>query len=173
MYRSWVRKLTSLILVAGLLFGGWYFASPWFAMQGIVDAAQDRDTSALEERIDFAGLREGTNSQLRGAIDERTRDGNALEQLGGMIAGEIAESAVGAALTPRGIVNIVTVGSFTLPLVPERYRGEDLEWDVDRTSFDTFEGVSTWEDGTEGPKLLFTRDGIGWDLTGVQLADWQ
>lgn len=168
-----MRKLLLILAFIALLVGGWYFATPWLAMQGIVDAAEDGDTAALEERIDFARLREGTNAQLRARIGERTAEGNVLERIGGAIVGEIAGGAVNAAFTPRGIANIVTVGSFALPLVPERYRGQELSWDVERAGFDRFDGVSTWEDGTEGPVLQFERDGLGWDLVGVQLTDWQ
>ena len=168
-----MRKLLLILGFLALLAGGWYFASPWLAMQGIVEAAEDGDTEALEERIDFARLREDANSQVRDEITERTADGNLLEQFGGVIAGEIAGGAVNAALTPRGIANIVTIGSFAVPLVPERYRGQELEWSVSRRGLDRFEGVSTWEDGSEGPVLQFERDGLGWDLAGVQLADWQ
>ncbi len=167
-----MKKFLAILVFAASLFGTWYFISPWLAMQGIVNAAQDRDEAALEARIDFAQLRENTSSQMQAAIAERTRDGGVFEQLGGAIAGDIAGRVTDLALTPRGISNLVTVGALTLPLVPERYRSQQLEWDVTRTGFSTFKGVSTWDDGSAGPVMMFARDGIGWDLVAVQLADW-
>ncbi len=168
-----MRKLAFLISLAALLFGGWYLASPWLAMKGIVDAAKDRDLAELEERIDFEQLREGTQAQMREAIDARTEDEGLLTQIGGAIAGELAESAIEVAVTPQGLANVVTVGGFTSQMVPEGSRGQKLSWDVERDGLDAFRGVSTYEDGSDGPVMVFERDGLGWDLVGVQLAEWE
>ncbi|GAA0281892.1 hypothetical protein GCM10009127_24030 [Alteraurantiacibacter aestuarii] len=164
-----MKKFLAILVLAASLAGTWYFVSPWMAMRGIVNAARDGDVAALEQRIDFARLREDTGNQLQGAIAERTQDGGLLERVGGAVAGEIAGRLTDVALTPRGIANLVTVGAFTVPLVPERFRGQELEWDVERTGFSTFDAVSTWEDGSAGPVLVFERDGIDWDLVGVRM----
>ena len=165
-----MRKLALAVLVLLLAAaGGWYFASPWLAMRGLVDAARSGDQAALAERVDFAALRASAELQLREEIAERARGGDILERIGGAIAGQFAGTAADAAITPQAIANIVTAGSFALPLVPQRYRGQQLEWSVERTGFDSFEAVSTWEDGSAGPVLLFRRDGLGWDLTGIEL----
>ncbi len=167
-----MKKLVLLILFVAAVTGGWFFASPWLAMKGIVDAAQAGDLAALDERIDFDRLQAEASSQITAEIAERTQDGGVLEQIGGGIAGEIAESAVENALTPRGIANVVTVGGIALPFVPDRFRGQELKWDVERDSLNRFRGVSTWEDGSSGPVMVFERDGIGWDLVGVQMAQF-
>ncbi len=164
-----MRKLLTILVIAALILGGWYVASPWLAMKGIVDAAQDRDLEALDARIDFEQLQSDTSGRFREAIDESTRDGGALEQLGGALVGGLGDLVIENAITPRGMANLVTVGSFGASLVPERFRGQELEWDVERQGLNRFEGVSTWEDGSAGPKMLFTREGIGWELTGVEL----
>lgn len=165
-----MRKLLLLLSFAALMVGGWYFASPWLAMKSIVDAAEAGDEAALEERIDFARLREGADSQISDAIDERTQGGGVLERIGGRIASEIAGRVADEAITPRGITNLVTAGALAVPLVPDRFRGQELAWDVERDGFDGFRGVSTWEDGSAGPVMLFERDGLGWDMVGVDLG---
>lgn len=167
-----MRKIFLLLSLAALIFGGWYFASPWLAMKGIVDAAEARDSAALEERIDFERLRTETSTRLQSEIAEATQDGGLLGQIGGAIAGQLADGVVDTALTPRGITNLVTAGAVTVPLVPERFRGQELQWDVARTGLSAFDAVSTWEDGSSGPVLNFERDGIGWQLVGVELAEW-
>ncbi len=167
-----MKKLLTLILLAALIVGGWYLASPWLAMKGIVDAAEAGDLAELDERIDFARLQDQANSSIAAEIAERTQDGGVLERIGSAIAGEIAGAAVDNALTPQGIANIVTVGGIALPFVPERFRGQDLDWDVEREGLDSFRAVSTFEDGTAGPVMQFERDGIGWDLVGLELAEF-
>ncbi|TIX51857.1 DUF2939 domain-containing protein [Alteraurantiacibacter aquimixticola] len=106
-----MRSLFALLLAAAVIVGGWYAASPWLAMKGIVDAAEEGDLEALDERVDFERLQAEANTRISAQIAERTEDGGVLAQIGGAIAGEIAESAVGNALTPRGIANVVTMGS--------------------------------------------------------------
>lgn len=167
-----MRKFLTLILIAALIFFGWYIASPWLAMKGIVDAAQAGDAEALDAQIDFEQLQDNTNSQIADAIEARTGNGSALEQIGGRIAGAIAEQAVDYTLTPQGMVNVVTVGGIALPFVPDRFRGQELEWDVEREGLGSFRGVSTFEDGSAGPVMVFGRDGIGWELVAVEMADF-
>jgi hypothetical protein len=141
-------------------------------MRGIVEAAREGDEAALEERVDFAALREQARGDLREEIAERTEGRGALEQIGGALAGQIAGGAVDAALTPQGMAQLVEAGAFASPLIPERYRKQELSWDVERGGFDSFRGVSTFEDGTSGPVLLFHRDGLEWDLVGFELPDF-
>ncbi|TIX51858.1 hypothetical protein [Alteraurantiacibacter aquimixticola] len=62
------------------------------------------------------------------------------------------------------------MGSVASAFVPERFRGQELEWDVEREGLNSFSGVSIWEDGSAGPVMRFERDGIGWDLVGVDLV---
>lgn len=142
-------------------------------MNGIVEAAKERDLEELDERIDFEQLREGTQAQMREAIDARTQDGGLLTQIGGAIVGELAESAVDVALTPQGLANVVTIGGFTAQMVPQGSRGQKLTWDVERGGLGSFRGVSTYDDGSPGPVMQFERDGLGWDLVGVQLPEWE
>ena len=166
-----MKRVLLLCSLAVAVCLGWYVASPWLAMKGIVDAAQDSDVAALEERIDFDRIQANTNAQIADAIEDRTEGGNALERIGGRIAGAIAERVVDNAMTPQGMVNMVNAGAVALPLVPERFRGQELSWDVERGGLDEFHGVSTWEDGSSGPVMVFERDGIGWDLVAVELGE--
>lgn len=165
-----MRWLAVLLSAVALAVGGWYLTSPSLAMKDIVEAARAGDVAALEEKVDFARLQEKARGQLRREIDRRAGRGDVLDSLGRVVAGELAGAAVGQVVTPQGVANLVTIGGFAMPFVPDRYRGQQLEWDVERNGFDAFAGVSHWEDGTPGPTMQFARDGIGWDLVGVQLA---
>ena len=166
-----MRKLLLILALVLLVGAGWYFASPWLAMRGVVEAAQEGDEAALEERIDFVRLREGARADLREEIARRTEGRGILGQFGGALAGEIAGGALDVALTPEGFTQIVTAGAVTAPLVPARYRSQDLSWEVERDGLGSFRAVSTFEDGTAGPVLLFERDGFGWKLVGIELAE--
>jgi len=163
-----VRKFFAiLLLLIPVTSGVWFVASPWFAMKGIRDAAQDGDVAALERRIDFDAVRESTWLQVDSSI--RAKEGPLLEQIGGEVAADLAERALERGLNPHSIATLITIGAIADPLLPERLRGKEIEWDVERDGFDRFRGVGRFEDGSAGPVLHFRREGLGWTMIGVDL----
>jgi len=163
-----MKKLLALILLIALVIGGWYFASPWLAMKGLADAAQDGDVAALEEKVDFPALRASASDQISEAA-RREGEGGLLGQIGGVVAERVGREAANRALTPEAVGSMVTTGVFAAGLLPERLRGQEISWDVEREGFDNFRAAGTFEDGTTGPTLIFRRDGIGWKLSGFEL----
>lgn len=164
-----MKRLLALLLLVALVCGGWYFASPWLAMKGVADAAMDNNAAALEERVDFAAVRESANAQLGDAVREQSGQGGLLGELGGAVAEQLGREAIDRALTPQNIGNVVRYGSLGAGLLPERLRGQELDWSVEREGLDSFRARGTFEDGTPGPVLLFERDGLGWVMTGFEL----
>ncbi|MFB0613295.1 DUF2939 domain-containing protein [Aurantiacibacter poecillastricola] len=164
-----MKKLVALIMLAGIALGGWYFASPWLAMKGLSDAARAGDTAELEERVDFPALRASVSDQISEATRRREGRGGLLDELGGILAERVGREVTERALTPQNVGTLIVSGSFAAGMLPERLRGQRIEWDVEREGFEHFRAVGTFEDGTGGPTLLFARDGLGWDLTGIEL----
>jgi len=164
-----VKKLLALLALVALVIGGWYLATPWLAMKGVADAALEGDSAALEERIDFEALRANANAQISDAVDARAGEGGLIDRIGGEVIERIGREVNERALTPEIMANVVVTGSFAATLLPERLRGQEIEWDVEREGLDSFRGVGTFEDGTPGPVLLFSRDGLGWKMTGFEL----
>lgn len=148
-----------LLLLSALVIGAWYFASPWYTMWRIVDAAEAGDSAALEERIDFTRLREGMRQDLAASRDDGDTD--FLDRIGDGMVEAVGTAAINTIVTPRGLAVMLDAS----PAMP----GQELSWDVDRTGFGTFTAVSTYEDGTPGPQMLFERSGLAWQLIGVQL----
>lgn len=173
MYENWytvkilMRKLISLLLLAALIFGGWYLASPWLAMKGLADAAQEGDVAELQERVDFPALRASASEQITRAT--RNEGGGLLGEIGGAVAERVGREVAERALTPEAVGTMVTTGGFAIGLLPERLRGQEINWDVEREGFDNFRAIGTFEDGTAGPILLFARDGLGWKLIGFEI----
>ena len=165
-----MRKLLVLLALVALLVGGWYVGSPWWAMKGLVDDAKAGDLAGLEERIDFPTLRENARTDVRAAIAQRTGQGGWLDEMGGAVAERIANEAIDQAITPAGLATLVASGTFAAPLIPERLKGQELNWEVEREGLDNFRAVSSFDDGTEGPVLKFERDGLGWDVVGISMG---
>ncbi len=152
-------KLRLLVILSALMVGAWYFASPWYTMWRIVSAAEDGDSAALEERIDFDRLRQGMRDDLVASRDDG--DSDLLDRIGDGVVRTVGTAAINTIVTPRGLAVMLDAS----PAMP----GQDLSWDVSRTGFSTFDGVSTYEDGTPGPTMVFERNGLAWQLVGVRV----
>ncbi|MDE1466368.1 DUF2939 domain-containing protein [Aurantiacibacter sp. D1-12] len=166
-----MKKLLTLILLAALAFGGWYFASPWWAMKSLADAAQAGDMAALEERVDFPALRASASEQLGDAVQRQRDEGGILGEIGGAIADRLGDEVIDRTVTPNSVGALVASGAFVVGMLPERLRGQELSWDVEREGLDNFRAHGTFEDGTRGPTLIFRREGLGWVMTGFELRD--
>ena len=164
-----MRSLFYALILVALALGGWYFASPWLAMKDLRDAAQATDLAALDERVDLEAVGESLKLQLRDRITDETEDRGVLERIGGRIASSASDRVVDLAVTPGGVATLVSTGAFVLPLLPDRLRGQAIEWRIEREGFNRFRAPGTFEDGTAGPVLVWERRGIGWELTGVEL----
>lgn len=164
-----MKRFFALVVLIISIVGGWYFVSPWLAMKGLSDAAQAGDTAELEQRVDFPALRASVSDQISEATRRRQGQGGLLGELGGAVAEQLGRRVTDRALTPDAVGQLVASGALAAGLLPERLRGQDIEWHVEREGFDHFRAVGTFEDGTPGPILLFARDGLGWKLTGLEL----
>jgi hypothetical protein len=151
-------KLRLLLLLAAVV-GGWLFASPWYTMWRIVTAAEDGDSAALEERIDFERLQDSMQADL--AVSRNDGDTDLLDRIGDGIVRTVGGAAIDTMVTPRGLAVLLDAST----VVP----GEDYSWDVERDGFNQFRAVSTVADGSAGPVMTFERDGLGWQLVRVAL----
>ena len=152
-------KLRLLIILSALMIGAWYFASPWYTMWRIVDAAESGNSAELEQRIDFERLRQGMREDLSTSRDDGGTD--LFDRIGDGVVRTVGTAAINTIVTPRGLA-VMLDASTVMP-------GQDLSWDVDRTGFSTFTAVSTYEDGTPGPQMLFERSGLAWQLVAVRV----
>lgn len=167
-----MKRLIVLPFIAAALCVGWYIASPWLAMRGIVDAARSGQAAELEERVDFAAIRENLKGDIGAAVERQLPNSeNPVERFGGAIATGLGGMAVDAAVTPSGLAALVLTGRFAGPLIPEDMRQGQIEWEIDRDGFETFAAHGRFEDGRAGPTLHFRRDGLGWNLVDVDLTD--
>ena len=167
-----MKRIVALVIVFVGLIAGWYVTSPWLAMQGLRDAAQNLDRTELAERVDFEAIRANLRDDVGAAVErEVAQSDSPLAQVGGAFAAGIGGLAVDAAVTPTGVAALVLTGRLAGPLVPATMQQGEIEWSVERGGFDAFEARGRFADGRAGPTLHFARDGFGWDLVDVTLPD--
>jgi hypothetical protein len=126
--------------IALLLCAGWWFASPWWTLWRINEAAEARDSEAVAAYVDLPSLRASTREQLAARF--------------GPLAGALAGPAVDTLISPTGIrVALENRGS-----------GDGGKVDLVRT------GASEFRVRREGGDLIFRRHGLGWKLEEIRLS---
>ncbi|RYY47297.1 MAG: DUF2939 domain-containing protein [Sphingomonadales bacterium] len=157
------RILIALALIAAVAAGGWYWASPWWTLQSMKNAAEARDIDALSRHVDYPVLRENVKRQLRARMESGVQDRGVL---GKLVAGGIAEQLVDIAITPEGMRIIFAAA----PLAAEPARGrvklKASDMTVRRDGIGSFRMVR--KDGKPGA-LIFRLKGAGWMLTDIEL----
>lgn len=161
--KKWLIALAVLVMAA---VGGWYWASPWWTVQSMKDAAEARDVNALSRNVDYDSLRTSLKAQLRARMQSGGRDEGLL---GTLVAGGIADRLVDIALTPDGMRVIFAAA----PLAAEptqrgtvRLKASDMV--MRRDGVDRFRLVR--KDG-KGGALIFRLRGATWMLTDIELPE--
>ena len=183
-----MKKIVALILALAVLVGGWWYASPLMALDGLRDAAQTGNAAELEERVDFPRLRESIKGQLRTALAEATSsEDGALGAVAGAALGlGVGDRIVDGMVTPEWVADAVSKGTKAREAIEpapgseadqqsdnvvSRSAGasDAMSYDIRRTGFSNFQVDTANADGVAGPTLLFERDGLGWDLVGIEM----
>ena len=168
-------KLLGAIALLAVLGGGWYFASPLYAMSQLRDAARAGDAGALEQRVDFPALREDLKAELRAEIAGSGE--NPLGALGASIGMAIVDPLIDGFVTPQMVARLVRDGKAQAPGAapppPASAADEpaEAEWQVQRSGLSRFTARPVAANGEAGPELEFARDGLGWRLVGLNLPE--
>lgn len=194
-----MKKLVALILALAVLVGGWWYVSPLMALDGLRDAAQTGDDAELEERVDFPALRRSVKEQLRTALTdamESEGSGNPLGAAGAALGLGLVDGIVETLVTPEWLATTITEGQrrqAQAEAVREALPGQEtmgpdgavqprkakepapdprreIEWDIEREGLNGFRVTTRSAAGEAGPTLLFARDGLGWDLVGIEMS---
>jgi hypothetical protein len=165
-------KWTGLaIVLAAAAFAGWYCYSPVYTLQQMRAAAQSNDSDALSAYIDFPALREDMKAELMAQlIKESQKDKSAFGGLGLALGSAMIGPMIDGMVSPAGIraAFIANRGKASGEAAKPAMKPFELEDNavIDRRSFSEFAVKS--RDGSGGA-MVFTRHGLGWKLSGVDL----
>jgi hypothetical protein len=146
-----------LIVAAG---GAWYWASPWWTVRSMKQAAEARDVDALSRNVDYPAVREGLKRQFR------ARSGGDGGVLGALIAGGVADRVVDLALTPEGMRAIFAAAPVARTPRPGAVKLNANEMVMRRDGLTQFRMV---QQGGKGGALVFRLRGATWMLSDVEL----
>ena len=171
-----MKKRILAVLGAVILAGGaWYWLSPGIAMHGLKEAARSGDKDQLNERVDFPAVRDSLKSQFRAvmAAEMAKEKDNPFGALGMAFASVVIDPMIDGAISPEGIKTMVANGRMKAPASSGETASSggrnDVDWQIERKSFDTFLARPTVADGERAPMMVFRRDGFGWKLVEIEV----
>ncbi|RYY23783.1 MAG: DUF2939 domain-containing protein [Sphingomonadales bacterium] len=157
------RILIALALIVVAAAGGWYWASPWWTLQSMRNAAEARDVTALSRHVDYPVLRENLKRRLRARMES---GGSGV--LGGLVSRGLADQLVDIALTPQGLSVIFAAAPLAADPEPGRVQLKASEMVVERDGIGRFRMVR--KDGKPGA-LIFRLSGPSWLLSDIELPE--
>lgn len=175
------RKLiTGLVVAAGVVFLGWFAASPFLAARALGDAAEKGDAEALERLVDFPALRDSMKQEFNARFVDEMRGSSGDDPfagLGALLGPALISGAVDALVTPQAIALMVRTGE-----APEARDAADPQARADEPEpkrtlgyrdLNTF-AINFQDAGREDRAitLLMKRDGLfGWKLAAIDLPE--
>lgn len=173
----------ALLIVAALLaagIGGYWYGSPYLAIQAMKSAAEARDAEAFNRHVDYPTLRERLKDRFAAMLREKmaaaaTR-GNAFERagvaLGSALGMAMVERMVDTLLRPEMVMHAMAAGTFRVEAPQAAADGESTpvaaktEWRLVRESPDR---IIAHASADAGVGLVFERSGFAtWKLTEIR-----
>lgn len=167
-----MRKILLLLFMLAVIVGAWWWESPVLALKNLRDAAADRDAAELARSIDLPAFRTSLKEEL-GEMVSKEAANNPLAGAASRIA---VDAAVEELVTAEGIAAAMAneptdpllrniaggLGAITM----QQQNAED--WSISR-GFNTFTVTRQNGEGAALATLIFSRDGLGWKLSGIDV----
>ena len=165
--KKWTIGLVILALISGV---GWYLVSPAYAMMQLKDAAQEGDADELDRRVDFASVRSELKVDMKAQMAAKIAEesGNGLAALGGMLAMGMVDNMVDGFINAQAVSRLIENGKMKKSDDATTGQTRETDWAIERHGLDSFRAYPE-DAGENPPTMIFTRDGLGWRLTKLDI----
>jgi len=159
------RRLVFLVVLLVAAVAAWEFASPWWTLWSMRQAARNREAERLSSFIDYARVKSSLRGQLL-ALAEAKGPAPAFENfIRRAGAGVIIDPVVDAIVSPEALRP-----AFVVRPDRERDATTNRKCGVDRETLERFR-VRCAQLAKGKADLIFEREGLGWRLVGIDLPD--
>jgi Protein of unknown function (DUF2939) len=167
-----VGGLAALLVAAA---AGWYFASPWLTLKAMVSAAKANDADRLSAYIDYEALRRDVKADLTARLEAKARKEGGLAGKLILAAGKAAIGpTIDATVSPQALKAVFAAMGGSGPAEaggPESAgTGGGRKLPLPRIEREGLDRFRVGNPVTPGSALVFERRGLGWQLTGFELA---
>ena len=177
-----MRRAALISIGAVVVVTGYYYVAPQLAVRGLETAIRERDAAALDERVDFAHLRENLKGQLSAMMVKETAPAlkdNPLGVLATGFASIFVGGMVESLVTPDGLAALAGGSQLLLDSPEGPWTGPDGRptysmdhlFDNSRLRLDSPNRFSVWVPNTNGgeTRFVFGRSGLSWRLISIFL----
>ncbi len=96
------KKLKGGLALAVIAVSGWFYYTPYMAVHGMQEAAQERDATRLAGYVDFPVVKENLKADLNGRMLQKLQ-GQPFAAVGAVFAGALVNTMVDAIVSPQGL----------------------------------------------------------------------
>jgi hypothetical protein len=167
-----MKKLVIGMVAIAAVGGGWYYGSPLWTLKSMRDAAVAKDAKSLSAYVDFPALRADVKSDLKAQMGAVKAD-DSLGGLGAMFTNALSDKMIDGLVTPETLGAMMTMGKGASALTGSQ--GADKAGKDKEPDYEIIRGLSEFrvrpkdKSGSEIPAMVFTRSGISWKLSGIDL----
>lgn len=186
-------KLIGVLAVTiGIATGGYWYYSPYLAVQATQEAADTGNADDFNKRVDYPKLRESFKGQMGAFVLKSTGQGmSGAESFGAMLGLALVNQMVDAVMRPEMVMNLMQARKLQLGQGGNRPGAQEpghppgqtpvpaekpskIEWNFERASVDKLIAYGR-EPGVGAddpqPGFVFERSGFAdWKLTEIQLV---
>ncbi|MDC7711811.1 DUF2939 domain-containing protein [Vogesella indigofera] len=96
------NKLKGGLTLAAIAVISWFYYTPYLAIQGMQNAAQERNATKLASYVDFPVVKENLKTELNGQMLQKLQ-GNPFAAVGVVFAGALVNTMVDVIVSPQGL----------------------------------------------------------------------
>lgn len=180
------KKITIVAVLLVLAAAVFIAAQPVLTVKAIQQGLEQQNQVTLEENIDFPQVREGLKNQMSDVLEAQLKAKaaeNPFAMLGASFVGKMAETLVDKIVTPKGLVDLLSVKSQAnkqnvpdsgddkstedKPLEESKPQTNLTKADYRLVDLSLIELTMPAKEGEKPIKAHLTRDGIKWRLTKI------
>ncbi len=166
-----------VIVMLLVLFGGYWYASPYLAMNGIQNAVQKADSEKLSTYIDYPSVRQSFKDQTsKYLMKDLSKEENGWETLGTVLATTILDKMADAVITPEGMTLLLqgknvfqSVEDGEIPEEQSEQTKKKMQYSARYLTMNAFEITLLNTENDKKYKVIMEREGLGWKIKRIGL----
>ena len=167
------KKLIGALIAIVVVICGYWYATPYLALNSIKKAAQAGDSDTVSKYIDYPSVRQSFKDQMNAMMAKElmNQDTDGFAALGAMLASTMVDKMVDGFVTPEGMTlmlkgkNLKDAEQDSQDAqTAETQEQPKPEYEAGYTSLNDFEVVIKDQDQSKEVKVLMVRDGLSWKI---------
>ena len=177
------KKLIGALIAIVVVICGYWYATPYLALNNIKKAAQAGDSDTVSKYIDYPSVRQSFKDQMNAKMAKElmNQDNDGFAALGAMLASTMVDKMIDGIVTPEGMTLMLkgkdlkdAAQSSEANSTTQTNEEEQAEYKTRYTSFSDFEVVIQDPNDSKAVTVKMVRDGLSWKVNKIVIPmDWK